>query len=101
MALPRQSRTILVDYKVSAVIDKNQNMLVPFYLMCSYAYYKLDTPIISDHLFDDMSKRLLENYDEIEHWHKHLITRGDLEAGTYLGEYPERVINGLSHFIRS
>lgn len=101
MPLPRQTRTILLDYKVSAAIEENQNMLVPFYLMCSYAYYKLDQPIISDHLFDNMSKRLLENYDEIEHWHKHLITRGDLEAGTYLGEYPERVINGLSHFIRS
>jgi NAD-dependent DNA ligase len=76
-------------------------MLVPFYLMCAYAYYKLDQPIISDDLFDKMAKDLLKHYDKIEHFHKHLITRGDLEAGTYLGEYPERVANGLSHFVRS
>jgi hypothetical protein len=45
----------------------------------------------TDAEFDELSRYILANYDEIEHHHKYLVTKGDLEAGTYLGEYPERV----------
>lgn len=72
-------------------IDTNKNMLVPWYLMAAYAYYEEDNPIISDNLFDKMGKRMLECWDDIEHFHKHYITPDMLEAGTYLGEYPSRV----------
>lgn len=61
------------------------------YLMCAYAYYVEDRPLITDAEFDELSRYILANYDEIEHHHKYLVTKGDLEAGTYLGEYPERV----------
>ena len=61
------------------------------YLMCAYAYYEKDDPLISDKEFDDLSKWLLINYDNIEHPHKKLISKDDLNAGTYLGEYPEMV----------
>ena len=61
------------------------------YLMCAYAYYVEDRPLITDAEFDELSRYILANYDEIEHHHKFLVTKGDLEAGTYLGEYPERV----------
>lgn len=61
------------------------------YLMCAYAYYVEDKPLITDAEFDELSRYILANYDEIEHHHKYLVTKGDLEAGTYLGEYPERV----------
>jgi len=63
------------------------------YLMCAYAYYVEDKPLISDTEFDKLSKEILENYDTIEHRHKHLITKEDLEAGTFLGEYPS-IIEG-------
>ena len=61
------------------------------YLMCAYAYYVEDKPLITDAEFDELSRYILAYYDEIEHHHKYLVTKGDLEAGTYLGEYPERV----------
>lgn len=61
------------------------------YLMCAYAYYEMDTPLISDKEFDNLSKWLLSNYDYIEHPHKTLISKDDLNAGTYLGKYPEMV----------
>jgi len=61
------------------------------YLMCAYAYYVEDDPLISDSEFDQLAEELLQNYDSIEHMHKHLVTKKDLEAGTYLGEYPELV----------
>ena len=52
------------------------------YLMCSYAYYKEDNPLISDQEFDDLAKFILENYNAIDHPHKHLITSDHLSAGT-------------------
>jgi len=70
-------------------------MVVPWYLMASYAYYVQDDPIISDRLFDLMCKRMLENWDKIEHFHKSYIKKDYLEAGTFLGEYPSRVEGGL------
>jgi hypothetical protein len=76
-------------------IETHVNMLVPWYLMAAYAYYVEDNPIISDQLFDNMSKRLLASWDIIEHMHKHHLTRGDLEAGTFLGKYPTRIKGAL------
>jgi len=61
------------------------------YLMCAYAYYIEDRPLVTDHEFDSLAKHILENYDTIEHRHKHLITKEDLKAGSYLGEYPSIV----------
>ena len=68
------------------------------YLMCSYAYYKEDNPLISDQEFDDLAKFILKNYNAIDHPHKHLVTKADLEAGTYLGEYPKMVIGAVKSY---
>lgn len=85
---------------IDNIVSKHMNplepsMTVPFYLMASYAYYKQDDPILSDGLFDALGKFMYSNWDNIDHFHKHLITKDDLNAGTYLGEYPERVKGGL------
>jgi NAD-dependent DNA ligase len=85
----------MMDDRAAKLFAKNVNMMVPWYLMAAYAYYKQDDPILSDKFFDDMAKTMLDIWDEIEHFHKHLINKDDLAAGTYLGEYPERVKGGL------
>ena len=61
------------------------------YLMCAYAYYVEDDALITDAEFDELGKWLLKNYDGVEHMHKHLVTKDDLRAGTYLGKYPSMV----------
>jgi len=61
------------------------------YLMCAYAYYVEDDALITDAEFDELGKWLLKNYDSVEHMHKHLVTKDDLRAGTYLGKYPSMV----------
>ena len=72
---------------------------VAMYMMAAYAYYVEDDPIMDDWSFDMYAKRILEEYDK---WssHPHCPTRADLEAGTYLGEYPNRVIYALNHYKR-
>lgn len=67
--------------------------------MCSYAYYQLNTNLISDHEFDQLGKDILANYDNIEHMHKHLVTKEMLNAGTYLGDYPTMVRSATLNYI--
>ena len=88
-----------LDIECKEITQKNPNMLVPWYLMAAYAYYELDDPFLSDAVFDEMAKSLHKQWDTIEHFHKHLLTRMDLVAGTYLGKYPERVKGATKHLL--
>jgi hypothetical protein len=87
----------MLDDHAAQLFAKNINMMVPWYLMAAYAYYKEDDPILSDTFFDSMAKTMLAVWDDIEHYHKHLITVDDLEAGSYLGEYPSIVEGALDN----
>jgi NAD-dependent DNA ligase len=76
------------------------NRLVPFYLMSSYLYYKEDRQVLTDEDFDRLAKRLLDNWDSVEHMHKHLISKEDLQAGTgYAIQYTQRIINAAKNWI--
>ena len=68
------------------------------YLMCAYAYYVEDDPLIPDTEFDELSKYILKNYDAIDHPHKKYITKSDLEAGTYLGHYPSMIKGAVKSY---
>ena len=73
-------------------LKQSDNMLVPWYLLASYAYYILDEPVISDALFDTICRALDDLWDEVEHMHKPWIDRADLAAGTRLRtDYPSMV----------
>lgn len=77
---------------VLAQITSNRNLLVPFYLSLSWLYYEKDEIIVGDELYGTICDRLNAEWDEIEHWHKGLIDRSSLAAGTgYYLQYPERV----------
>jgi len=61
------------------------------YLVHSYIYYQLDNSVISDGEYDKLAKYILEHWDDLEHPHKHLISKDALQAGTMLlkdDEYP-------------
>lgn len=72
--------------------------IIPQYLMSCYLYYELDSPVLSDEEFDTVCKRLLTNWDRVEHFHKHLVSLEDLKAGTGYSfdwdEMPQRIIGG-------
>tara|TARA_B100001287_G_scaffold90998_1_gene76265 strand:+ start:9012 stop:9332 length:321 start_codon:yes stop_codon:yes gene_type:complete len=85
----------MLDKVAAELFAKNINMMVPWYLMASYAYYKEDNSIFTDGFFDDMGKTMLACWDDIDHFHKDYISKGDLEAGTFLGKYPTRVEGAL------
>ena len=93
----KKSQNTLFDEQCMDAIE-NPNMMVPWYLMASYAYYEQDQPILSDGLFDGLAKRMLECWDDIDHWHKELITQEDLQAGTLLTrDFPGRIKGAVEH----
>lgn len=89
----------MLDTHAKKIFDSNINRIIPWYLLGSYAYYEQDNPIFSDAFYDEMAKTILERWDDIEHYHKHLIKKDDLMAGSYLGEYPS-IIEGALHSLR-
>ena len=79
----------------------NKNMLVPYYLMFSYAYYQENESLIPDAEYDQICQDLITNWNDITHWHKRLLNLESLKAGTgYDIKYPERVVNAALALIK-
>ena len=74
----------------------DDGVLIPWYLILSYAYYIEDESLVTDTEYDNICRRLLDKFDEMEHRHKHLISKDDLAAGTGYTltkkDYPQIVI---------
>ena len=76
-------------------------MLVPYYLMYSYAYYKENESLITDFEYDQICQDLITNWDNITHWHKPLLDLESLKAGTgYDIKYPNRVVGAAIALIK-
>lgn len=78
----------MFDKRATEIIEDNINMSVPWYLMCSYAYYVQDDPLTTDGFFDGLAKKMLDRWDDIDHRHKSFLTKDMLEAGSFSGSYP-------------
>ena len=79
----------------------NPNMLVPYYLMYSYAYYKENESLITDSEYDQICQDLITNWNDITHWHKRLLNLESLKAGTgYDIKYPNRVVSAALSLIK-
>jgi len=60
----------------------NVNELVPYYFMSCYLYYSLDLNVFTDHEFNYICKRILADYDIVEHANKKHLDKGELSAST-------------------
>ena len=79
----------------------NPNMLVPYYLMYSYAYYQENESLITDSEYDQICQDLITNWNNITHWHKPLLNLESLKAGTgYDIKYPPRVVGAAIALIK-
>ena len=79
----------------------NKNMLVPYYLMFSYAYYKENESLVPDAEYDQICQDLITNWHDITHWHKPLLNLESLKAGTgYDIKYPNRVVGAAIALIK-
>lgn len=91
---------MMLDDYAAEIFAKNVNMMVPYYLMASYAYYREDDPIFTDAFYDTLAKNMLAQWDNITHYHKAVINKDALAAGSFLGEYPS-IIEGALKSLRA
>lgn len=94
------------DRYVEERLAKGPNMLVPWYLILSYAYYFLEVSLVSDGLYDRICKDLLAALDafDVDHRHMGLCDMEALEAGTAFhlkkGDYPGMAVNCAETFAK-
>lgn len=94
-----EANTLLV-----AGFIENPNMLVPWYLITSYAYYVLDESVVTDEMYDQICSFLAMEVsaESITHPHLHFCDPEALTAGTgyQITEYPAIAISVANGFIR-
>lgn len=73
---------------MTRVIRRNRNMMVPYYIMCCYAYYEEDNPLVSDGFFDLLARTLAREFTTVQHQHKNYLSEDAVSAATYSGPYP-------------
>lgn len=74
------------------LVRGNKNLSIPWYLMTSYLYYEMDRAIIPDSDYDELCKFIQSNWDDIQHFHKHLVDPEYLNAGTgFALQYNSRI----------
>lgn len=77
------------------------NQLISWFMIGSYAYYKLGDRVMKDPDFDYLVERIKGHWDEIDHPHKILITESHLEAATaYDIDYPTIAKHAAYNYIR-
>lgn len=80
-----------------------QNSAVGWILMSSYVYYHLNDNIISDSLFDYLCSVVLDDWDDIVHRHKYLLSKEDMKAGSCyalkLEAYPYGLIRCINQLL--
>lgn len=90
--------TLILEAKSAEIIADNPNMMIPHYIMASYAYYVQDDPIVSDAYYDELAKMILDYWGFINHYHKKYLNEDALKAGSYLGEYPSIIEGAVNEF---
>ena len=94
-----------LDQECLWVMGQSPHAAIPWFLMASYLYYHHDVSLISDGLYDDMAKAILEAWDELDHRHKHLLSEDALKAGSLYSlrveDYPGMTKGGARHLIKT
>ena len=71
------------------------------YLVHSYIYYHLDDSKISDGDYDKLAQYILENWDTLEHPHKHLLNKETLAAGTCLIQRYPTIVKDTAMMVKN
>lgn len=82
---------------VEKLVKDNPNMLVPWYLILSYLYYRADISLVPDSVYDSICEELGWVLPKLTHRHKRLVDADALLAGTgfQIRRYPE-IVSGAA-----
>ena len=94
------------DELVMGYLKKGPNMLVPWYLILSYAYYHLDETLVSDKMYDSICRSLIKALEafDVDHRHMGLCDVDALKAGTAYHlkkvDYPGMAVSCAENFAK-
>ena len=87
------------------VMSTCPNGVIPWWMIASYLYYIHDISLLSDGLYDEMARDMLDRWDTLEHQHKHLITPEDLKMGSLFRlkaeDYPGMTKGAAAHLVNT
>lgn len=92
-----------LDAKVLKEIDGQPNVLVPWFLITSYARCVHRLQLVSDEMHSRLEAELVQNWYGITHKHKGLIEFDDLVAGRFqlsAREYPAVIRSAAQMFAK-
>lgn len=88
---PRRWTKENIDGQVRSLVEQRKVSPVAWWLMASYAYYRLNQSFLQDETFDWLGRYLKDNWDGIRHPNKRLIRQTATFSGYYVKRYPIRV----------
>lgn len=88
---PRRWTKENIDGQVRFLVEQRKVSPVAWWLMASYAYYRLNQSFLQDETFDWLGRYLKDNWDAIRHPNKRLIRQTATFSGYYVKRYPTRV----------
>ena len=86
---------VFLDIEAMELFDGCMSSSVPIYLMAQYAKNVEENSILSEGGLARLSNKMLDNWTEIVHNYKELITEEDLIESKFSGEFPKNIQNGL------
>jgi len=89
------SEGVFLDIEAMELADGCISSTVPIYIMAQYAKNIEENPILSESYLKKLSKKMLDNWTEIVHNHKQLISEQDLLNAEFSGEYPKYIQSGV------
>lgn len=97
----RRNPSFTLEQLGARTVDYNADMLIPWILMASYAYYQLSIPLVPDSLYDEWTRRLSRVWWRVKHRHKHLIIHGTPQVSVLLKEddYPGMTISATHRLL--
>lgn len=106
---PKKTPTVVMpevlDGMCLHVLEVYPNGAIAWWLIASYLYYVHDIALLSDGLYDEIAKAMLEAWDDLEHIHKHLITVEDLKTGSLFKlkgtDYPSMVKGAAAQLVKN
>ena len=88
--------------KITSDIEKmHPNQLISWFMIASYAYYRLDLNVMSDYDFDFLVERIKSNWENIDHPHKNLIEKTNLDVSSgYDIKFPKMVVGATMDYLK-
>ena len=88
---------VFLDIEAMELVDGCIESSVPIYLIAQYAKCVEHDPLLSESYLKKLSKKMLDNWTEIVHNYKQLISEQDLLKAEFNGEYPKNTQMGIDH----